>query len=757
SSNTWIYDLEVYQNFFLAVFKDQQSEETKTFSVFGEGDQIPAKEIKAFVAGKTLVGFNILAYDNLVLAAILHGKNPTPSFARQISNCIIGDKERKPVWMKENQVARELGFSRLPKLGWDSVDLARIGLTKEDRKSGNGILGASLKLVAARLRMPSIESLPYPPDATLTKAESEHVENYCKKDIATTERLYQTLKKSISLRKYLSQKYALNVASDHNAAIAEKVILKEFCRRQNIDDRAIRTLANPVYPAIPVQDILDDTLDLSQNPVVAKVREELQGRTLSGVLEEGFYKYPEIEVPVIINGKKYNVKLGGLHSEDSSAIFRTDETNTLLHVDAASFYPAIMLKLQSYPSQLGPIFLDILREIRDERLAAKEKYKATKEEMAKVTADALKIVINSLFGKAGDKFSKLYDAKNIYRVTVNGELYLLMLIEDLERAGFEVLTSNTDGVVVRVARDRVEEARQILTRWSNTLGFELDSQECKLYARLTVNDYLIAHTGGQTTAKGDLAENTDIGHNANMVVAVKAVQEYLTNYIPIAETIGKANDPYDFMLFRKSKYGLVFEGKPLNEKIARWFLAKAGGKLQVYKGDGGLADINRSLCESVLLCNDISGFSWDALDRGRYIREAQKIVDKLEGRPPERPTPKGRKGKKAKAQVRGQLDLFQNLPDDIDYLDQQGMVLCPTTKKGEGKGRPEGWNTGYPDGDYTRSWDWSDSGYTGAAIVTGPETLVVSVDIDNLQLAYPFLASFLPLRGMVIGHGVNPG
>src|SRR5690606_34636801 len=95
------------------------------------------------------------------------------------------------------------------------------------------------------------------------------------------------------------------------------------------------------------------------------------------------------------------------------------------------------------PEHLDDTFLAVLRRVTEERLAAKKAGQSTK-------AEALKITINSIFGKLASDTMWLLDYKAFLSVTLNGQLYLLMLVEMLHKAGIHCISANTDGVVARV-------------------------------------------------------------------------------------------------------------------------------------------------------------------------------------------------------------------------------------------------------------------------------------------------------------------
>jgi DNA polymerase elongation subunit (family B) len=56
-------------------------------------------------------------------------------------------------------------------------------------------------------------------------------------------------------------------------------------------------------------------------------------------------------------------------------------------------------------------------------------------------AYVLKILVNSVFGKTLFEHHWLYDPLVGLRVTINGQLYMLMLIEKLTLAGFKVISA----------------------------------------------------------------------------------------------------------------------------------------------------------------------------------------------------------------------------------------------------------------------------------------------------------------------------
>ena len=115
-----------------------------------------------------------------------------------------------------------------------------------------------------------------------------------------------------------------------------------------------------------------------------------------------------------------------------------------------------------YPEHLGSEFITVYQDIVRERVNAKKSGDKAK-------AQALKIPINATFGKFSDRYSRFYSPFLSPKITVTGQLSLLMLIEKLEENGIKVISANTDGIVTYFHKDKSEllSQRQIRTQEKN--------------------------------------------------------------------------------------------------------------------------------------------------------------------------------------------------------------------------------------------------------------------------------------------------
>ena len=105
-------------------------------------------------------------------------------------------------------------------------------------------------------------------------------------------------------------------------------------------------------------------------------------------------------------------------------------------------FSSLLIKYKWGPRHLGKLFCDIFEDIYYERIEAKRTGQNIKNKF-------LKIVLNSPTGKMQQEVSWMYDPFNVFKIRINGQLILLMLVDRLLELGCEIIQVNTDGVVYR--------------------------------------------------------------------------------------------------------------------------------------------------------------------------------------------------------------------------------------------------------------------------------------------------------------------
>jgi hypothetical protein len=238
-----------------------------------------------------------------------------------------------------------------------------------------------------------------------------------------------------------------------------------------------------------------------------------------------------------------------------------------------------MIKLNIYPHHIFPIFVKLLEQLTNKRLKAKE-------EGNKILAGIYKIIINSIYGKMGAEHSWLFDLEAMYKVTINGQLYLMMLIEELELNGIHVISANTDGVVAIIKDEQLDLYYKICHNWEKATKFGLSFTKYKKYVRTTVNDYITLKENGDHKCKGDFVSDIQIDKGYYAPAIAKTLEEYYINDNHNIDEIIKSFDIYDYCIsikvgsqFKTELHSLKNGKKHIKvlQKDNRYFVSNTGG------------------------------------------------------------------------------------------------------------------------------------------------------------------------------------
>lgn len=274
---------------------------------------------------------------------------------------------------------------------------------------------------------------------------------------------------------------------------------------------------------------------------------------------------PELkDLRVELGSSTYRLGIGGLHSSEQNATHFSDDEYTLYDFDVVSYYPAIILKMGLFPEDAGPGFIKVFKDYVDMRVNAKKSGDT-------VTASALKIAINGVYGKFGSKYSFLYSPDNIINVTITGQLSLLMLIEALEEENIPVVSANTDGIVIKCPKDSEDMMHFIVDNWEYMTGFETEATQYKSLHSRDVNNYIAVKEGG-CKSKGAFSPPS-LMKNPEVAICNTAVMRYLMDGTPIERTIRECDDIRQFVSVRTVRDGAIDQQGEYLGKVIRWYYA----------------------------------------------------------------------------------------------------------------------------------------------------------------------------------------
>ena len=473
--------------------------------------------------------------------------------------------------------------------------------------------------------------------------------DYNDNDVYIVAELIRMNQEEVLLRYRISEEYKVDVYSASRSTIADKVIVKLYSKFTGLHPKAFID-TKTIRRKILVSEILSDKIAFS-TPELNDILSDIRSLTLKG--EKG-----EFDREFTFMGTSYTIATGGLHSNEIPAVYVENSDSIIVDRDVASYYPNMIRSLKVCQKHLIPkAWFRIADTIVDERLEhkhlAKDKSLDVMERDKHATAAAcLKIVANAgIFGKMGSEKSFLCDKKAMYQVTINGQLFLLMLIEKLELAGIHVISANTDGIVTIVPRELEQTADDICHWWEKHLGLELEFTYYTKYVTEGVNSYLTVKRGGSSKFKGRMNPKMfleDLSKGYNSPIVAKCVTEYFINGTPVMETLRNAKSILDFCRTQNvnHKYRLEFshvvDGKIVTDIVqrnTRFYISSTGGTLMKVESMGwnehNEEQVKKSsLCagQRVSICNTVDDTDISELNVNYlyYYNEAMAIIEPIE-------------------------------------------------------------------------------------------------------------------------------
>ena len=588
AQETFIYDIECYKNYFLVAFKGVKFGKIYYLEMFA-GQSIDTQKYFWILKNFRTVGFNSRNYDNTISYLAIAGV--TVDKLKEAGDLMI-QQEWAP-W----DVLNSFGVKKF----WhDHIDVQEVAPG-----------GGSLKAYGGRMHMQKLQDLPFPEYWALSYDQATIVRFYCINDLDTTMALFLALEEQIHLREVMSKEYDVDLRSKSDAQIAEAVIKHEM---------------KQMLGYMPQKGVVEVGRAYKYNPPVwLGFQTPLMKSVFQVVLdsyfrvgEDGKIKQPHTmnSLKFTINQTTYNMGIGGLHSCEEMIEVVPGDDEEMWDADVTSYYPICIINQQLYPEHLGPRFIDIFVRIVERRIAAKMAHDDK-------TAQTLKIVVNGSYGKFGSPYSILYAPNLIIQTTLTGQLALLMLIETLELNGIQVISANTDGIVIKPNKAKKPLMDQIIKWWEGVTGFEM---ELNRYLRLNsanVNNYVAIKADGKAKRKGWFGE-TGLAKNAEGEIIMDAVVNQLRDGIPVSKTIYECKDVRKFVCIKKVTGGAACNGEPLGKMIRWYYSSEDVPEIQIVKTGGrvGKSGNGKPLMELVdKLPNDLN---YDI-----YIQKAEKLLEKL--------------------------------------------------------------------------------------------------------------------------------
>lgn len=558
----WIYDEECYPNAFVLCAKIPGEDTRVTFQISSLADQRVEMAKWLLNEVEDMVGFFNTGYDYAVLHKILtelmdvHPRVACKRLFKFSSTLIKGQKYSKAYYPVRKQ-----------------IDVFKIN------HFDNGAKMTSLKLLEFNLKMRSIQELPYPPDTVLTHTQLREVIEYCKNDVDATELVYDKTLPEIILREKMSDMFNIDFTNFNASKMGEYILLSKIISQlgedvvynvYETDTGTKKKIRQTKRKSIALSDVVFDYIDFETTPF-QKILAWFKGRTITetkGVFSKIPFDELEILEPhyhvnktvgkqktlnVINFGFQYDFGVGGIHGSVEPGVYIPGETEMMLDIDVASYYPNLAIQNKFYPEHLGKEFCDIYESIYIER----QKYPKSTHKMENL---ALKLALNGSYGKSNSKHSALYDPMYTMKTTVNGQLLLCMLSEQLmlHVADCKMIQINTDGMTIVFPKHLIGIVKMICKEWERKTKLELEEIEYSKMIIKDVNNYIAVSLDGNYIKRKGAAfiykENPgelELHKNFSQLIVPKALEAYFVHNVLPEEFIPNHDNMFDF--FKRTK------------------------------------------------------------------------------------------------------------------------------------------------------------------------------------------------------------
>lgn len=616
--NIYIYDIEVYSHDWIVVFR--RPEENSNHIVIHNDNY----RLREFLNQPDIIigGFNNKHYDDWVLMTMILGGSNIE--VKKHNNFII-DKQGN---------AWEFPFVQFQKRPFKSFDL-KDELPKD----------LSLKAIEGNLNLPIVEcNVPFSLDRQLTPEELNEVIKYCKYDVDSTVRLYWERKEDyLDAKALVGEMYGLPVEEAlglTNAKLSAKVLNAKSVKRtderdyvipDNIDLEHIPKAVLDFFMLIRDKSIPDTKLFGDGKGV--------KGMTLKVWIETSYGKCP------------VTYAWGGVHGAKPCVTVEETKDRVIVNQDVGSLYPNSMINF-GYCS----------RSMEDPEAYEKlvRKRLGYKKSGDKLRANALKLVVNTVYGAMLNLHNDLADRWAGRSVCISNQLAMTVLVVQLAKQceTIDFVNINTDGIMFTIDRSEVELSEMIIATWSEITKFEMERDDFKKVIQKDVNNYIGITPDGKFKTKGGYVSLYNGGNfkTNSLSIIDKAVVEYLVNGVPAEQTISECKDVFAFQQIIKTggkfegsyhyvngvreeiqkvnrvyavkdhKYGAVVKGKWITEKRKK---NKDTGKMESIPVEPPKwSETIISDCPTHCFIDNENVLTVDDLDLSYYIDIAKKRIDK---------------------------------------------------------------------------------------------------------------------------------
>lgn len=632
----YVYDIEVFPNVFHCTVKNTETGELHKFEISCRRNQLD-ELVEFFHTVNTkytfgdlyttdikldtnilFCGYNNLHYDNAIINYIIDCYNIMKykgyrDICRSIFNLskVITTSSEDDIraWSKWKYM-----------ICFDSFDILTMLYSNK--------LRVGLKEIQVTMQYRNVQEFVADWQADLPENQIDSMIDYNINDVNSTEELLNRCKKDIDLRIAIEDEYGVRVLSKDGVNIGMKILTQKYLEKTGQTWRDIKDLRSPMS-VIPLNNVILPFIKYD-SPILTRVLDDMK----SQIVSPGRKGY---ENKFVFEGLQYSVGVGGIHSVNKPEIIIPKEDEMLIDIDVASLYPSMLIEYEFYPKHLGPEFLEVYKQIKDERIEAKHNGNKVKNE-------TLKLALNGLSGNLQNEHNFCYSPFAVMQIRINGQLLLLMLAEKLTQLGCRIVQANTDGLFVLLKKDVYSKVNNVCREWEQLTKLTLEEERFKAMYQYAINDYFAITEDDKVKEKGMFITTVKLGKGLTPKIIPKAVINFFKNGVSVEETIKGCQDIRDFLMSEKTgkQWHVEYNNKE-QQRTNRFYASTNGAYLWKWKEkDTNRFDIsipcptekqyqNMLTASGVTLLNylDDKPIEERKINYRYYIMEAYKIIREL--------------------------------------------------------------------------------------------------------------------------------
>ena len=432
-------------------------------------------------------------------------------------------------------------------------------------------LRVGLKEIQVTMQYKNVQEFVADWQADLPENQIDSMIEYNINDVNSTEELLNRCKKDVDLRLAIEDEYGVRVLSKDGVNIGMKILTQKYLEKTGQTWYDIKYLRSPM-DVIPLNKVILPFIKYD-SPILQKVLDDMK----SQIVSPGRKGY---ENKFIFEGLRYSVGVGGIHSVNNPEIVIPKEDEMLIDIDVASLYPSMLIEYGFYPKHLGPEFLEVYRQIKDERIEAKHNGNKVKNE-------TLKLALNGLSGNLQNPHNFCYSPFAVMQIRINGQLLLLMLAEKLTQLGCRIVQANTDGLFVLLKKSVYDSVNKVCREWEQLTKLTLEEERFKAMYQYAINDYFAITEDDKVKEKGMFITTVKLGKGLTPKIIPKAVINFFKNGVPVEETIKGCQDIRDFLMAEKTgkQWHVEYNNKE-QQRTNRFYASTNGAYLWKWKPTG---------------------------------------------------------------------------------------------------------------------------------------------------------------------------